>query len=52
MHRENDRFTKYGGVLILAHYSFNLVVSECNGVLRHMQRYFSYICDGTDVQAD
>ena len=26
--------------------------SECIGVLRHMQRYFSYICDGTDVQAD
>ena len=21
-------------------------------VLRHMERYFSYICDGTDVQAD
>ena len=21
-------------------------------VLRHMQRYFSHICDGTDVQAD
>ena len=25
---------------------------ECIGVLRHMQRYFSYTCDGTDVQAD
>ena len=25
---------------------------ECIGVLRHMQRYFTYICDGTDVQAD
>ena len=24
----------------------------CIGALRHMQRYFSYICDGTDVQAD
>ena len=24
----------------------------CIRVLRHMQRYFSYICDGTDVQAD
>ena len=23
---------------------------ECIGVLRHMQRYFSYICDDTDVQ--
>ena len=22
------------------------------GVKRHMQRYFSYLCDGTDVQAD
>ena len=22
------------------------------GVLRHMQRYFSHICDGPDVQAD
>ena len=22
------------------------------GVLRHMQRYFSHICDGTDVQAN
>ena len=21
-------------------------------VLRHKNRYFSYICDGTDVQAD
>ena len=27
-------------------------VSECIGVLRHMQRYFSYICEDTDVQAD
>ena len=25
---------------------------ECIGVLRHMQQYFSYICDGTDVQVD
>ena len=25
---------------------------EIFGVLRHMQRYFSHICDGTDVQAD
>ena len=25
---------------------------ELIGVLRHMQRYFSYICDDTDVQAD
>ena len=25
---------------------------EFVGVLRHMQRYFSQICDGTDVQAD
>ena len=27
---------------------------EFNGVLRHMQRYFSHIlvCDGTDLQAD
>ena len=25
---------------------------EFIGVLRHMQRYFSDICDGTDVQAD
>ena len=25
---------------------------ELIGVLRHMQRYFSHICDGTDVQAD
>ena len=25
---------------------------EFIGVLRHMQRYFSNICDGTDVQAD
>ena len=27
-------------------------VCVCIGVLRHMQQYFSYICDGTDVQAD
>ena len=27
-------------------------VRKCNGVLRHMQRYFSYIYDSTDVQAD
>ena len=31
-------------------------VCMCIGVLRHMQRYFSYtrtcMCDGTDVQAD
>ena len=25
---------------------------EFIGVLRHMQRYFSHICDSTDVQAD
>ena len=25
---------------------------EVIGVLRHMQQYFSHICDGTDVQAD
>ena len=25
---------------------------EFIGVLRHMQQYFSHICDGTDVQAD
>ena len=25
---------------------------ECIGVLRHMQRYFSYICDGTDVRTE
>ena len=25
---------------------------EFIGVLRHIQRYFSHICDGTDVQAD
>ena len=27
-------------------------VCMCIGVLCHMQRYFSYICDGTGVQAD
>ena len=27
-------------------------MSKCIGVLRHMQRYFSYIRDSTDVQAD
>ena len=27
-------------------------MSEFIGVLRHMQQYFSLICDGTDVQAD
>ena len=25
---------------------------EFIGVLRHMQRYFSHICDGKDVKAD
>ena len=25
---------------------------EFIGISRHMQRYFSHICDGTDVQAD
>ena len=25
---------------------------EFIGVLRHMQRYFSHICDSTEVQAD
>ena len=25
-------------------------ISVCMGVLRHMNRYFSYICDGIDVQ--
>ena len=27
-------------------------IASCLGVLRHKQRYFSYICDGTDVQAN
>ena len=30
----------------------NVVEFEFIGVLRHMQRYFSHICDATDVQAD
>ena len=34
-----------------AHLS-SVSVSECIGVLRHMQRYFSHVWDGTDVQAD
>ena len=25
---------------------------EFIGVLRHMQQYFSHMCEGTDVQAD
>ena len=25
-------------------------MSESIGILRHMQRYFSHICDGTDVK--
>ena len=25
---------------------------EFIGVIRHIQRYFSHICDGTDVHAD
>ena len=29
-----------------------LIWVEFIGVLRHMQRYFSHICDGTDLQAD
>ena len=29
-----------------------MAVRECIGVLRHMQQYFSHICDGTDVQAE
>ena len=27
-------------------------LSEFIGVLRHMERYFSYVCDSTVVQAD
>ena len=30
----------------------NLELVSVLGVLRHMQRYFSYIRDGTDVQAE
>ena len=30
----------------------NVVEFEFIGVLRHMQRYFSHICDAIDVQAD
>ena len=30
----------------------DISVYECIGVSRHMQQYFSYICDSTDVQAD
>ena len=37
-----QRFVPYNDVL-----EFEFI-----GVLRHMQRYFSNICDGTDVQAD
>ena len=33
--------------------NYNLYMFELSLlVLRHMQRYFSHICDGTDVQAD
>ena len=33
---------------------YECVLCVCIGVLRHMQRYFSYmyICHSTDVQAD
>ena len=31
---------------------FTILQFELIGVLRHMQRYFSQICDGTDVQVD
>ena len=34
------------------HSEFKNWVVELIGVLRHMQRYFSHICDGTDVQVD
>ena len=30
----------------------NIDGNECIGVQSHMQWYFSYICDGTDMQAD
>ena len=30
----------------------DILLVEFIGVLRHMQRYFRHICDGTDVQAD
>ena len=32
--------------------SYSIYMVWFIGVLRHMQRYFSHICDGTDVQAD
>ena len=33
-------------------YFIGLLECVCIGVLRHMQQYFSYIFDSTDVQAD
>ena len=33
-------------------YAIHILSLSFIGVLRHMQRYFSHICDGTDVQAD
>ena len=32
--------------------TIGFVSVRCIDVLRHMQRYFSYISDGTDLQAD
>ena len=32
-------------------YLMYIWVIECIDVLCYMQRYFSYICDGTDMQA-
>ena len=39
-------------VTTFVHHSVRKGWVEFIGVLRHMQQYFSHICDGTDVQAD
>ena len=44
--------TEPSSVILSQTKKFKKLKSEFIGVLRHMRRYFSHICDGTDVQAD
>ena len=41
-----------GGLKSRIHPPYTQRVVEFIDVLRHMQQYFSHICDGTDVQAN
>ena len=49
---QSNNSSLYRHFYVLCIPSLELSWVEFIGVIRHMERYFSYICAGTDVQAD